>query len=185
MSAKLKHPWKAAMELAEQLKAALEPMCEAIEIAGSLRRRKALVSDIELLYIPRFESRKVDLFDSAPVSLVDEGLATWLRTGVLTKRLSMTGITTWGEKNKLSVHVGTGIPVDFFATTRENWFVSLVIRTGSKETNLRLTTGANALGRSLNAYGSGVTINGQVHPATSERDVFNLCGVPYLEPEQR
>jgi hypothetical protein len=42
-------------------------------------------------------------------------------------------------------------------TTRENWFVSLVIRTGSKDTNLLLTTGAQKLGRKLNAYGCGVT----------------------------
>lgn len=79
----------------------------------------------------------------------------------------------------------------------ENWWVSLVVRTGSKETNLRLTTGAQRLGRTLHAYGSGVTINraqtigGEAHlpgseiKATSEQAVFELCEVPYLEPEQR
>ena len=39
----------------------------------------------------------------------------------------------WGTLNKLAVHVGSGIPVDPFATTVERWFVSRVVRIGSKE----------------------------------------------------
>ena len=44
----------------------------------------------------------------------------------------------------------------------------MVVRTGSKETNLRLTTGAQKQGRSLNAYGRGVTCSdGSIVPATT------------------
>ena len=43
-----------------------------------------------------------------------------------------------GVQNKLGIHVPSGIPVDFFATTPAGWFRSLVIRTGSKDFNLWL-----------------------------------------------
>ncbi len=100
--------------------------------------------------------------------------------------MAVDGRTTWGPKNKLAIHCETGIAVDFFATTIENWWVSLVIRTGGKATNLKLTTGALDKGMHLNAYGSGFTLqNKQVVPARSEREVFELAGVPYREPWER
>lgn len=76
--------------------------------------------------------------------------------------------------------------MDFFSTTAENWNVSLVIRTGGKATNLKLTNGAIAKGAHLQAFGSGIVLqNKKIIPATSERHVFELCGVPYQEPEFR
>lgn len=176
-----------AMRTAEGVRVALEPFCERIVIAGSLRRRKADVGDMELLYIPRFEDRPADLFSTEPVNLVDEMLNRCLASGVITKRLNAGGGTAWGQWNKLAVDVASGIPLDLFATTADRWWVSLVIRTGSKETNLALTMGAQKLGRTLNAYGSGVTEvrTGAVIPAHSEQEVFALCGVPYKEPMQR
>jgi hypothetical protein len=57
---------------------------------------------------------------------------------VLTKRKNKNGVTTWGTLNKLATHATSGIGVDLFATTHDRWFVSLVVRTGSKETNLSL-----------------------------------------------
>jgi hypothetical protein len=68
-----------------------------------------------------------------------------------------------------------------------NWWVSLVIRTGGKDTNLKLATGARKLGRTLHAYGCGVEDlkTGEVVKANSEQDVFRLCAVDYIEPNQR
>jgi DNA polymerase/3'-5' exonuclease PolX len=47
--------WPAAIarKVADELVQALTPRCEQICIAGSLRRGKAEVGDIEILYIPR------------------------------------------------------------------------------------------------------------------------------------
>jgi DNA polymerase/3'-5' exonuclease PolX len=42
-----------ATVIAERVKAELAPYCERIEIAGSVRRRKPQVKDIELVAIPR------------------------------------------------------------------------------------------------------------------------------------
>jgi DNA polymerase/3'-5' exonuclease PolX len=126
------------------------------------------------------------LFDRRLVSVADEVCNELLRDGILAKRPNVKGHFTWGEANKLAVHVASGVPVDFFSTTEDNWWVSLVIRTGSKETNLKLTNGAIHLGRKLHAYGSGVTMpDGSTRKAQSEQEVFELCGVPYLEPKDR
>lgn len=186
MSDKKKFPREKALSVANELLATLAPFCERIAIAGSLRRGKAEVGDIELLYIPRIESRQADFFSSAPANLAAEKIGQLLSSQILTKRPSKTGVFTWGENNKLGIHVPSGVPVDLFQTTADNWWVSLVIRTGSKDTNLALTTGAQRQHARLNAYGSGVTwSDGTQTPATSERHVFELCGVPYLEPDQR
>jgi DNA polymerase/3'-5' exonuclease PolX len=164
----------------------LKPFCSRIRIAGSLRRHKAFVGDIELLYVPRIGSRPRGLFDSEQFSLIEPFIQELLDQGVIQKRPKIDGSFTWGDLIKLGIHIASGIPIDLFATTEENWWVSFVIRTGSKQTNLRLTTGAQRLGRTLNAGGCGVTnADGSVTPATSEEHVFELCGVPYLEPRER
>lgn len=183
---KQRWPYAIGAALAEQIKVDLAPFCERIEIAGSIRRKKESVGDVELLFIPKFEDRQFDMFTTAPINLASETLGNWLVAGIISKRPGSDGTFAWGPKNKLAIHSATGIPIDFFATTAENWWVSLVIRTGGKDTNLKLTTGAQARGASLNAYGCGITLTGgDIIPATSERHVFELCKVPYQEPEER
>lgn len=186
MSDKKKFDADEACPVAEHLLKLLRPFCERIEIAGSLRRMKDRVGDIELLFVPKMAARQTGLFDQEPFNLAQEKIGKLLASGALEKRPNVNGQFAWGTKNKLGLHVESGIPVDLFETTEANWWVSLVVRTGSKETNLALTTGAQKLGRTLNAYGCGVTeSDGTVIPATSEQHVFELCGVDYLEPNER
>jgi DNA polymerase (family 10) len=187
VSDKQKFPHADALAVAEELQAMLAPACERIAIAGSLRRLKPFVSDAELLFVPRMSRRSVDMFLEEHVSAADEVCEKLLKDGVLAKRPNVNGHFAWGAANKLAVHVRTGIPVDLFSTNGPCWWVSLVIRTGSKETNLRLATGAIQRGASLMAYGHGIRWpDGSVTAARSERDVFSLCGVPYLEnPKDR
>lgn len=185
MSDKTRYPRTEALALARELQTMLAPFVDRLEIAGSLRRGRAEVGDIEILYIPRFEDRQADMFTTEPMDVAHEKLGRLLANGTFSKRPGANGTFAWGLKNKLALH-RDGIPVDFFATTPENWWVSLVIRTGGKETNLKLTNGAMAKGMHLNAYGSGFTLqNKQVVPARSEREVFDLAGVPWQEPEER
>lgn len=189
MSDKPKFPAEVARKVADEILVLLKPLTERIEIVGSLRRGKPFVGDAELLFIPKFASEATGLFseDNVKVNLTDAFINKLLDMGELEKRPSATGVTSWGTNNKLAIHTASGIPIDLFSTTEDNWWVSLVIRTGSKETNLRLTNGANRLGRTLNAYGCGVTCRktGAVTQAFSEKSVFDLCGVPYLEPRAR
>lgn len=185
---KEKRTYSECLTVGEMLVKELAPFTERIEIVGSVRRKRPLCSDLELLYIPKLEKRKTGLFDedAAQINLVDKILDEWLASGLISKRPNKAGMLAWGEKNKLAVHSLSGIPLDLFSTTADNWAVSLVIRTGSKETNLRLTSSAIARGGHLNAYGCGVTWkDGTSTPAISEEDVFKMCGVPYIEPHAR
>lgn len=182
-------PLEEAASVANEILAQFTPATERVAIAGSVRRQKSTVGDIELLYVPKFSvlPKPDDLFTTERVNLAEIVVANLLSRGVLAKRKNSLGQESWGHKNKFAVHCQTGIPVDLFATIEENWWVSLVIRTGSKEMNLRLTTEARTRHRTLNAYGAGVTIwaTGEIVPAHSEEEVFELCGVPYLVPERR
>jgi DNA polymerase/3'-5' exonuclease PolX len=189
---KTKYPAAAALAVANELKEILAPSCARIEIAGSLRRRRP-VGDVELVFVPQLQDSGIDFFTPLMVSCAAEAIAELERKGVLRRRLNKLGHQTWGPENKLAVHVPSGIPVDFFSTIEEHWWVSLVIRTGGKATNLKLTTGAQKLGRKLNAYGAGITrwdMSGPgprevVVQALSERHVFELCGVPHAPPHLR
>lgn len=177
------------MNVALQLVVMLEPVCERLCIAGSLRRGRELVGDVELLYIPRLVERsaKVDMFTTETIeyNLADELLDSLRARGVLLKRLSKTGHPSWGEKNKLAVHAASGIPVDFFATTEDCWFNYLVCRTGPAKSNMAICNAAIAKGWKWTPYGAGFYRIGHVEPMTSERAVFDFVGLPYKEAQER
>ena len=84
MSNKQRWPATTARKVADALAAELTPRCERIEIAGSLRRGKADVGDIEILYVPRIGQVRVpgELFPRQG-SLTDELLEQWLAKRVL------------------------------------------------------------------------------------------------------
>jgi DNA polymerase/3'-5' exonuclease PolX len=188
MSGKTKFPWSAAKTVAEELWSELKHVSEPNRclVVGSLRRLKPEVGDIEILYVPIFKLGTDDLFTPSIHNMANALLDKWLDSGRLVKRPNASGHTAWGEHNKYAVHVASGIPVDFFATTIPKWFVSLVIRTGPKELNIRLCEGAQKLGATLNPYGEGiVTHAGGVIRATSEEHLFQLCGVSYAQPSKR
>lgn len=184
---KSKFPRYDALDVANELCDRLGPHCERLVVAGSLRRGKPEVGDIELLYIPKLAQMPDGLFDVKAFNLADSELVQLVGMGVLRPRPNVNGHTSWGEKNKLAVHVPSGIPVDLFSTTEDKWWCALVTRTGSKESNIRLCNGAHRLNREFLPYGVGVRdrASGEVLPATSEKHVFELCGVDYLEPERR
>ena len=186
MSEKQKYPRSDALKVAKELCDRLTPFCERIIVAGSLRRRKLEVGDVEILFIPKITHERDGLFDTVPTSAAEVAIQKLLDAEILTMRPSKTGGFSWGKLNKLAIHRATGIPVDLFATNEDCWYVSKVIRTGGKETNLMLTTGAHKFGRTLHAYGSGFTgRDGQLITCKSEEEVFELAGVPYTEPWNR
>lgn len=190
MSDKPRFDYIFAMALAEKLQAALAPVVERILICGSLRRHRLMVADIEVVYIPRFIQAPIpeSLFgETQPVNVTDRIIDGLIAGRVLEKRQNTQGREAWGEKNKLARLVKTGVPVDLFSATFENWWNYIVCRTGSADTNTRIASLAKERGWKWNPYGSGFTSlgGGEPYVVTSEEDVFRFVGLPYLDPCER
>lgn len=165
-----------ARAIAERLKGLLEPACEKIVVAGSIRRLKPMVNDIELLAIPKM----IDGVDQ-----LDRELGALVFQRILNLRRNKKGFTTYGPKNKLMVYVPSGIGVDIFSTDEQCWPVALVVRTGGKVTNQRISMAAIKKGLRFHAYGRGFTCpNGEII-CHSERQVFETVGLVYHEPWRR
>ena len=183
---KTRWPLSRAQVTAALLIEQLEGSCERVDIAGSVRRGREDVGDIELLCIPRM-AQDLDLFGdvAATRSLLDQRCLELVRTGVLDYRRNAQGLKSFGPLNKLMVHSATGIPVDIFATTQENWGMALVVRTGPADFNVRIMTRFRDLGLRGHAYG-GVTLpTGEIVHCPTEKDVFRHLGWDYLEPQNR
>lgn len=190
---KVRYPRAAAVAVARELVAALREACEPerLIVAGSLRRRKAEVGDVELVYVSRCEVRRdpADMFAMKRVELVDLVVGRLEREGVLEKRTNARGSVMFGEKNKLVRHVRSGIPVDLFAATEFSWWNYLVCRTGPGESNIRIASAAKERGWKWNPYGPGFTrmegLGMERHQVHSEREVFEFVGLEYREAWER
>jgi len=185
--AKPRFPNAVGMSVARELCAALRPACERLIVAGSLRRRRPTIGDVEVLYIPKLEWCRDpgDFFASGQVNRADQVLDDLERRGILARRQNVNGSQIYGPNNKLMIHLATGLPVDLFAATEANWWNYLVCRTGPAESNIRIAAAAKARGWHWNPYGPGFTRRGEVAAMRSEQDVFAFVNLPYAEPWER
>lgn len=186
---KTKFPRAVALAVAKELCDALKPVTERLIVAGSLRRRKAEVGDVEILFVPRTETVPDGLFDTKVESLVDRVLERLVGAGVLARRKNVNGSEMWGAKNKLALHAPSGVPVDLFVATEANWWNYLVCRTGPGESNIAICNAAIARGWKWNPYGAGfsraVGLGTEERAMGSEREVFEFVGLPWREPWER
>jgi len=189
MSDKRKWPLAEARKVAEQWVERLAPFCQRIAIAGSVRREKPEVGDVEILFAPTMAQGPADLFGHvSSYSRADDALDRMLAGNTLAKRPSAIGVFTWGPENKLGVDVASGIPIDLFSTSLAGWGRSLVIRTGPKDFNIRLITLASRRAIKVHAYGDPAMEKipgGQPVACDSEKQFLALCGVPWAEPKDR
>ena len=179
-------PLAYATRVAGELKALLAPACERIEEAGSVRRRRETVKDIELVVIPKVDI-SMDMFkrESASVSRLDALLETLMQEGVLDKRPDIHGHFTYGPKNKYLLHVPSGIALDIFATTVAYWGMSYLVRTGPKDWNIKVMSRFQQLGCQGHSYAGYTDQSGQEHDCPDEADVFAALGWPWIAPEAR
>lgn len=165
-----------AQRIINQVRTLLEGSCDRIEVVGSIRRQRWYVGDAELLCIPK---------TSAGVDLLDREVRSLMNLKILDYRRNKLGRKTYGAKNKLLVHVDSGFGIDIFSTTEECWWVSLVVRTGGKDTNMTIAMAAINKGYQFHAYGAGFSTPAGEIVCKSERDVFEAVGLPYREPWER
>src|SRR6266704_6780381 len=137
-------PLAEARRIAYDLADRLRPTCEQIEIAGSIRREKADIGDVEIVAIPKIREQyaaSADMFGAPAaetMNLLDEMCAGLLLRGIFQKRLNKLGRGAWGTDLKWGVYQGFNI--DLYSATAETWACTLAIRTGSAEFSHRLVT---------------------------------------------
>ncbi len=147
------------------------PEVERLEVAGSYRRRRETVGDIDLLAI------------AAKPAMVMEH---FLRYAQIDKVL-MAGDT------RATVVLGSGLQVDLRAVPPECYGAALVYFTGSKEHNVKLRRRAVEQGLRISEYGvfrvpspprSGEG-EGERVAGREEADVYAAVGLSWIPPEMR
>ncbi|MEO8025643.1 MAG: DNA polymerase/3'-5' exonuclease PolX [Bryobacteraceae bacterium] len=132
--------------------------------AGSLRRGKETVGDLDLLAIGPGAADALERFVKHPK--VHEVLAK-------------------GE-NKASVKFGLeGLQVDLRALPEENYGAALQYFTGSKEHSVTLRTRAVKMGLTLNEYGLAEIATGTVVASRTEEEIYEKLGLAWIPPEMR
>ncbi len=95
------------------------------------------------------------------------------------------GSRTYSIRKKSILHVPSGIAVDILSTDARCWAVALVVATGGATTNKRIAAAAGKKGWHFRTSGDGFdTPDGHITCST-EQEVFEAVGLPYLPPEQR
>lgn len=143
---------------------------ESVTPAGSLRRGKETVGDLDLL---------VTLADSHSSQKHVDALAEHI--------LKFPGIeqTLAHGENKVSFTLKDGLQVDVRLLKKENFGAALLYFTGSKEHNVRLRGRANDMGWTLNEYEM-ATLKGGKHVAgRSEEEIYGKLKLDYIPPELR
>jgi DNA polymerase (family 10) len=143
---------------------------ESVTPAGSLRRGKETIGDLDLL---------VTLADGYPAQKHVDALAEHILTFPdIDQKLAH------GE-NKVSFTVRDGLQVDVRLLKKENFGAALLYFTGSKEHNVRLRGRANDMGWTLNEYQL-ATLKGEKHVAgRTEEEIYNKLKLDYIPPELR
>lgn len=185
-------PLEQAQPIAEQLRDFLAPACHRIEVAGSIRRQKALVADVEIVAMPRVESRAgSDLWKTpSQVDLLDELIGMARESDLIAprdvaiRRASGTieHQVRLGDAYKALVY--RGLPVDLFIVRDpEQWGVIFALRTGPGDWNTRLVTDCKRYLRRVE--GGHVYVAGQRVPCPEEGDFFRAIGQRWIEPPDR
>lgn len=183
-SAKTKVPLEIAERFASSLKDLLEPACERIEIAGSIRRRQTEVGDIELVAIPKPTSNLLgdqEYQTSRIINWIWEKSPPGIKYEPEVKLFSKLGKFyaqfTWA-----------GMQVDLFMTTPDKWGCIYMIRTGSAGFSRQMMTKRSQGGFCPDhlCFKDGRLWNGdEVLDTPEEEDVFAHLGVSWLDPTER
>lgn len=148
------------------------PEVERLEVAGSYRRRKETVGDVDLLVIARSAPPVMAAFTTFP---------------------TVASVSGAGE-TRASVVLESGLQVDLRVVPEKSYGAALVYFTGSKDHNVKLRMRAVARGLKINEYG--VFRAGEEGADTDpdspdwvagreEKDVYRAVELPWIPPELR
>jgi DNA polymerase (family 10) len=143
---------------------------DAVTPAGSLRRGKETVGDLDLLLtLGDGHSSKKQVDALAEHILAFPGIDQTLAHG----------------ENKVSFTLDSGLQVDVRLLEKENFGAALLYFTGSKEHNVALRGRANDMGYTLNEYVL-ATLKGEKRVAgRTEEEIYSKLKLDYIPPELR
>ena len=162
-----------AEEEAARIEAVLETLPEIVrlQVAGSLRRRRETVGDIDMV-----ASVADSAGDDVRRKIMD----------VFTSQPSVKAITGKGE-TKSSVVLGSGMNMDLRVVGDDQFPYTLHHFTGSKQHHIALRRRALNMNMTINDYGLflGKEPDLQLVPCRNEADIYAALGMAYIEPELR
>ena len=169
-------PLSFARSLAVNVIERLKPFCKRIEIAGSIRRQKPIIGDIEIVLIPKTDQQ--GLFESDSVR--DSGFIKTVKgLGARIKGNAEQGkyiqiLLDWEQ-----------IKVDLFIANENNFGLIHMLRTGSWQFSKRMVTICKKAGYYVkNGYLWDI-ITGEMIPIPEESEFFRLLGIYEPPPEKR
>ena len=157
-------PLGRALALAEEIAAALRATRDVkqIELAGSIRRRKETVGDIDILVTSARPEKVMEAFTGLPQvrDVLERG------------------------GTKASVRHREGIQIDLRVVEPEAFGAALVYFTGSKQHNIRIREMAVKKRLKISEYGV-FDDKGRRVAGKSEEEVYGAIGLPWIPPELR
>ncbi|HJN11567.1 MAG TPA: DNA polymerase/3'-5' exonuclease PolX [Pirellulaceae bacterium] len=138
---------------------------EKMELAGSYRRGRETVGDLDVLVVSQDAEEIMDRFSNLP---------------------DLVSVTGRGE-TKMSIRIHTGLQIDLRVVAAESFGAALQYFTGSKDHNVALRSMARQRGLKINEYGV-FQIDGDEETylaGASEIDVYATLDLPCFAPELR
>ena len=161
-----------AYKIADRIVAALAPMCSRIEVAGSIRRARAEVGDIDLVVLPLpSEEQHIRSRILANTTLVSDGPQTLIVR--LTNGLQL---DTWFAHELIP---------DLIAPQPSNWGTLLLCRTGSRHHNMYVAQRATELGLHWDPHHGVKDGSGRIVASAEEREVLDAVGLAWVPPALR
>jgi DNA polymerase (family 10) len=145
------------------------PGVERVTPAGSLRRGRDTVGDLDILVTGPFVA------DVAQRDIVIERILAF--PGIL-------DVLARGD-NKVSFRMRGGMQVDVRLLPPDSFGAALQYFTGSKQHNVALRQRALKLGLTLNEYGLARLDTNERVAGHTEEEIYAKLGLPYIEPELR
>ncbi|WP_131742154.1 DNA polymerase/3'-5' exonuclease PolX [Actinomadura roseirufa] len=154
-----------AAGIADEIVAALSalPQVERCAHAGSLRRMRETIGDVDVLAASRDPRPIMAAFTALP--LVAEVVA--------------------GGDKKTSIRTAKGLQVDLRVVPPESWGAALQYFTGSQAHNVRTREIAVKAGLKLSEYGLFEAGSGDLVVSATEEEVYQRLGLPWIHPALR
>lgn len=174
-------PLNEATEQANAVVKALEPYCTTIQIAGSIRRQKPDVGDIEIVCLPERQglviNQQIQLFEAIEKEM--QPLPEFIRSVDQWKRVKGQASGKYTQRILQS-----GMKLDLFIATPENYGLLLAMRTGSSNFSYKELASRWVM-QGYESKNGILRRDGKIYPCPTEEDLFNLLRIEWIEPHLR